>query len=71
MQALSSYLNDAWTRGDGKRTVLVNPATDVEIAEVHGASGLGDALAHARNVGGPALRALGWKARAELLGALA
>jgi phenylacetic acid degradation protein PaaN len=71
MQALSSYLSDAWTRGDGKRAVLVNPATDAELAEVRGATGLGEALAHARNVGGPALRALGWKARAELLGSLA
>jgi phenylacetic acid degradation protein PaaN len=71
MQALSSYLVDAWTRGDGQANVLVNPATDAPLAEIHGVAGLGEALAHARNVGGPALRALSWKARAELLGALA
>ncbi len=71
MQTLSSYLIDSWTRGDGEAAVLVNPATLAQLAEVRGVRSLGDALAHARTTGGPALRAMSWQARAELLGALA
>jgi len=68
MMRLRSYLAGRWTDGGGTQAVLVNPATEEPIAEVAGGTPDGAAaLAHARAVGGPALRALGFGKRGELL----
>jgi oxepin-CoA hydrolase/3-oxo-5,6-dehydrosuberyl-CoA semialdehyde dehydrogenase len=72
MDTLQSYLAGAWRTGTGQGTPLVNPATDAVLASA-GAVGLdrGAALAHARERGGPALRAMGMAARGAALAALA
>lgn len=68
MQKLESYVEDRWTTGDGDAVPLLNPATEEVLAETS-ASGIdmGGALAHARRVGGPALRALTFAERGALL----
>ena len=71
MRVLESYLNGAWRSADGARTPLVNPATEEVLAEVAPARGLGEALQHARDVGGPALRAMSFRQRGALLQAVA
>jgi phenylacetic acid degradation protein PaaN len=71
MRVLDSYLNGTWRSDDGPRTPLVNPATEEVLAEAGQARGLGGALAHARDVGGPALRAMSFKQRGALLQAVA
>ncbi|WP_394836997.1 3,4-dehydroadipyl-CoA semialdehyde dehydrogenase [Pendulispora rubella] len=71
MIELESYLQGAWVRGSGRATTLVNPSTEAPIATSN-TEGLdfGAALAHARDVGGPALRAMSFAARGEMLRAL-
>ncbi|MDI1479020.1 3,4-dehydroadipyl-CoA semialdehyde dehydrogenase [Polyangium sp. y55x31] len=71
MERLASYVSGAWVHGSGKASVLVNPTTEEPIAEAstEGIDFAG-ALAHARDVGGPALRALSFAQRGELLLAL-
>ncbi len=71
MQTLQSFVLGAWHTGEAPPRALVNPATEEPLAEVRG-GGLDFArvLAHARESGGPALRALGFRARGALLGAL-
>jgi phenylacetic acid degradation protein PaaN len=71
MKRISSYLVGEWREGGGPTATLVNPATTEALAEVGTASGLGEALQWARSVGGPALRALTWQQRGEILGTLA
>ncbi len=68
MQRLSSYVAGRWFEGTGKPASLVNPATEAVIAETN-ADGIdmGEVLAHARGVGGPALRAMSFGERAALL----
>lgn len=69
MQALESYVAGAFTSGDpGKAATLVNPATEAPLA-TSSTAGLdfGRALAHAREVGSPALRALTFAERGALL----
>ncbi len=68
MQKLESYVGGAWTAGKGKAAVLVNPATEAPLAEAT-TEGLdfAGAIAFARNVGGPALRAMTFAERGELL----
>ena len=72
MKTLASYVSGTWTTGTGARTVLVNPTTEEPVAETstHGID-LGAALAWARDRGGPALRALSFAQRGELLAAMA
>ena len=72
MKTLKSYVVGAWRAGSGAGTALENPATEAPIA-VLGTEGLDFAavLEHARARGGPALRALGFRRRGELLKALA
>ena len=71
MKTLGSYLCGAWVTGTGTPTVLVNPATEESIAQVHaGGADLGAALAFARERAGPALRALTFAERGALLGAM-
>lgn len=71
MKRIESYLCGRWAFGAGKPEIVVNPFTEEALAEVN-ADGLDRAAAvkYAREVGGPALRALTFGQRAELLKAL-
>ncbi len=68
---LDSYLGGRWVAGTGAPALLVNPSTEEPIAQVS-TTGLdvAAALVHAREVGGPALTALTFGERAQLLRAL-
>ncbi|MGQ0553666.1 MAG: 3,4-dehydroadipyl-CoA semialdehyde dehydrogenase [Planctomycetota bacterium] len=72
MATLQSYLAGRWQTGTGPGTELVNPARNEPLAR---ASAVGldraAALRHARDVGGPALRALSFAERGAALKALA
>ena len=72
MRTLSSYLSDQWVAGTAPFTELKDPTTGEAIAQCS-TNGLdrGAALAHARAVGGPALAAMTFAQRAEILGRLA
>ncbi len=68
---LASLLAGRWIAPNadaGKTQTLVNPTTEAPLA-VAGTDGVdfGEALAFARDVGGPALRALSFRERGELL----
>src|SRR5665213_2933902 len=69
---LESYLAGRWVRGEGEGAALVDPATGEVVAR---ASTVGlnieGALRYAREVGQPALRALRYAQRAEMLGRIA
>lgn len=71
MLTLASYLGGEWISGSGKKATLVNPATEEPIAETS-TEGLdfGKAVDFARNVGGPALRAMTFAERGALCGAM-
>jgi len=74
MIELESYLQGRWVRGSGRAATtatLVNPATEEPIATSN-TEGLdfAGALEYARRVGGPALRAMTFGARAEMLRSL-
>jgi len=72
MASLQSYLSGAWTSGAGKQNVLVNPSTEEPLAETSTEGlDLAGTLAQARAKGGPALRALTFEQRAEILKRLA
>lgn len=71
MTELQSYLQGQWREGQGDPIELFNPATDQSVAAVRPAGELKAALDYARNVGGPALRALDFQARGQALQALA
>lgn len=68
MITIKSWLQDAWHEGQRPFTTLVNPATEEPLGRV-GVVGadLGAALDYARTVGGPALRAMSFAERGELL----
>ncbi|HWI97367.1 MAG TPA: 3,4-dehydroadipyl-CoA semialdehyde dehydrogenase [Burkholderiales bacterium] len=68
MTTLRSYLGDRWVEGSGVPQALVNPATEEPLAQV-ASEGLdvAAALEHARKKGGPALRALSFAERGNLL----
>jgi len=68
MITLESYLAGSWRAGRGKAAILVNPATEAPLAETS-SEGLdfGAACRHAREVGGPALRAMSYAERGALL----
>ncbi len=71
MIRLESYVLDAWSAGEGSPRTLLNPATLQPVAETTtGGIDFAAVLDHARNVGGPALRALGFSGRADLLKAM-
>lgn len=65
---LESYVCGRWHAGTGEPRLLYNPATEVEMA---GSDSTGvdfaAVVSHAREVGGPALRELGFAQRAALL----
>src|SRR5688500_143988 len=68
MITLKSYLQGEWRAGSGKAATLVNPATGEPVATTSTEGlDLAGALAYGRDVGGPALRALTYAQRGELL----
>ena len=69
---LSSYVSGAWVEGEDEGAPLVDPVTGEELARAS-TSGIdiGTAMAYGREVGGPALRAMTYAERAELVGAVA
>jgi 3,4-dehydroadipyl-CoA semialdehyde dehydrogenase len=71
MIELASYVCGGWVSGKGKAATLVNPATEEPVAttSTEGVD-FGAALAFARDRGGPALRAMTFKQRGELLRAM-
>jgi len=72
MQVLSSYVCGRWMPGSGTAQTLVNPATEASLATASSEGvDLAAALEHARNTGGPALRALSFAERGALLQGMA
>ena len=71
METLQSYLGGEWIAGSGHVNTLVNPTTEEPLAEAS-TEGIdfARAVAFARSEGGPALRALTFAARGELLRAM-
>ena len=68
MRTLSSYLQDRWIAGEAPHSTLYNAVTGEPCAQTSTRGlDLGSALAHARTVGGPALRAMSFAERGELL----
>ncbi len=71
MITLQSYVLGRWQAGSGAPQILRDPTSEEPIAQVHPEGiDLAQALAFGRERGGPALRALGFARRAELLLAL-
>jgi 3,4-dehydroadipyl-CoA semialdehyde dehydrogenase len=70
-ELLSNYVAGRWQAGSGAGTALVDPVLGTELARVD-ATGLdlAEAFGFARDTGGAALRALTYKERAALLGAV-
>lgn len=68
MIELQSYLGGEFRAGKGKKATLVDPTSGEPVAEA-GTEGLdlSAALRYARDVGGPALRAMTFRERGELL----
>ncbi len=68
MTKLKSYLGGIWQEGQGEGEELLNPATEEVLARAS-ADGLdrSAALNYARSEGGPALRALTFKQRGEMI----
>ncbi len=72
MDTLDSYLQGRWIAGEAPFTELVDPASgDVRGRASSNGLDLSAALAYARQTGGPALRAMTFTQRAELLEVLA
>ncbi|MEX2527620.1 MAG: 3,4-dehydroadipyl-CoA semialdehyde dehydrogenase [Gemmatimonadota bacterium] len=72
MRDLRSYVSGRWQAGDGQDRVLVNPSTEEPLARARsGGVDFQEALHHAREVGGAALRELSFAERGELLKAMA
>ena len=71
MKELTSYVCGGWVAGKGRAATLVNPATEEPIAtaSTEGVD-FGAVLAFARDRGGPALRAMTFRQRGELLRAM-
>ena len=69
---LKSYLSGRWQAGSGKAVPLFNPATEEVIADASTEKlDLQEAVSFAREKGGPALRALSFGQRGEILKTLA
>jgi oxepin-CoA hydrolase/3-oxo-5,6-dehydrosuberyl-CoA semialdehyde dehydrogenase len=68
MEILENHVQGRWQRGTGALATLVNPTTGAPLA-LAGTGGVDmrAALAHARDVGGPALRRLSFAQRGALL----
>jgi 3,4-dehydroadipyl-CoA semialdehyde dehydrogenase len=69
---LANYVCGEWRAGSGAGEALVDPVTGDELARIS-SQGVDAkaALEFARNEGGPALRAMSYKQRADLLGKMA
>ncbi|MCB9592970.1 MAG: 3,4-dehydroadipyl-CoA semialdehyde dehydrogenase [Sandaracinaceae bacterium] len=68
MITLKSYLRGEWVEGQGAGATLVNPSTGEPIATTSTEGfDFGAAVAHARDVGGPALRAMTFAERGAVL----
>lgn len=68
---LKSYVQGAWHEGTGTAATLVNATTEEPMATCStGGVDFAGALRHAREVGGPALRAMTFPERASMLKAL-
>lgn len=71
MKTLESYVLGSWTAGTEAGRTLVNPSTEAPLATMSTAGiDMAAVLRHGREVGGPALRALGFRERANRLKAL-
>jgi oxepin-CoA hydrolase/3-oxo-5,6-dehydrosuberyl-CoA semialdehyde dehydrogenase len=73
MSVVESFLSGKWIKGEGKTTSLVNPATEEVVATLaRDPQGVDfrAALAYARDEGGPALRAMTFAQRGEVLRAM-
>jgi len=71
-RVLKSYLSGQWVAGSGRTSTLHNPTTGAVVAQTSTEGlDLGAALDYARSQGGPALRALTFAQRGELLSAMA
>jgi 3,4-dehydroadipyl-CoA semialdehyde dehydrogenase len=71
MMDLASYVCGRWVAGSGAATTLVNPASEEPLARASsGGLDFGAAIAFARDRGGPALRAMTFRQRGELLRAM-
>jgi oxepin-CoA hydrolase/3-oxo-5,6-dehydrosuberyl-CoA semialdehyde dehydrogenase len=71
MKTLKSYIGGAWHEASTGFATLVDPSTEEPIARASSAGvDFAAALAHARDVGGPALRALSFAERGDLLRAM-
>ena len=69
---LANYVYDEWIEGDGDGIALTDPVSGEELVRVSSDGvEVARALAFARGNGGPALRALGYEARAAKLGEIA
>jgi oxepin-CoA hydrolase/3-oxo-5,6-dehydrosuberyl-CoA semialdehyde dehydrogenase len=72
MQLLASYLSGSWSTGSGGKAVLVNPASEAPLAEVHTAGhDLAAAFHHARTAGVAELAPLTFAQRGALCASLA
>jgi oxepin-CoA hydrolase/3-oxo-5,6-dehydrosuberyl-CoA semialdehyde dehydrogenase len=67
MKQLGSFLQGQWQPGTGDEVALMNPTTEATVATVRHATDLDKAVAYGRDVGGPALRAMSYAERGELL----
>ena len=66
---IQNHVHGEWVDGNGEGTPLVDPVSGEEIARATSDGvDLGRALDHARTVGGPALRAMTYAGRGEMLG---
>jgi oxepin-CoA hydrolase/3-oxo-5,6-dehydrosuberyl-CoA semialdehyde dehydrogenase len=71
MIELQSFLEGKWQSGKGKAQTLVDPSTEEPVAQTSTEGvDFGAALAFARDKGGPALRALTFAQRGEILRAM-
>jgi 3,4-dehydroadipyl-CoA semialdehyde dehydrogenase len=72
LMRLQSYLSGRWQDGDQEGTRLLDPVTGEELAQASGAGlDLAAALDHARTRGGPALRAMSYAQRGQMLADIA
>ena len=71
MTSLQNYVGGTWVAGDGDAVSLYNPSTAEAIGEVRPRGvDFAAVMKHAREVGGPALRAMTFQERAAALKAL-
>jgi 3,4-dehydroadipyl-CoA semialdehyde dehydrogenase len=71
MKQLESYVLGKWTSGTANAATLVNPATEEPLATAStDGIDMRAVVDHARNVGGPALRAMSFAQRGEMIRAM-